>query len=133
MAVPAYNRNENRLEVLNRLDEVQSRITRICLSHPLFTSNSSHALLRDNLLQASIDLSTQVSYANSLSLKNRWATKMRLEAQYEGRKYMYKLIILLQTIIRMEDCIDTEAFEESLAILNDDFKTLFYGWTAKTL
>lgn len=58
---------------------------------------------------------------------------MRLEAQYEGRKYMYKLIIVLQMILRLEDCINTEAFEDVLAIINGEFKTIFYGWTAKTL
>ena len=133
MAVPAYNRNENRLEVLNKLDEIQNRIARICISHPLFATNQNYNLLKDNLLQASIDLSTQISYANSLSLKNKQSTKMRLEAQYEGRKYMYRLIIVLQMILRLEDCINTEAFEDVLAIINGEFKTIFYGWTAKTL
>ena len=132
MAVPAYNRNANRLEVLNKLDEVQNRIMRICLTHPLFAGQNC-TMLKDQLLQVSIDLSVQVSYANSLSMKNKWSTKMRLTAQYEGRKHMYKLIILLQTIIRLEDCTNTEAFEDVLAIINGEFKTLFYGWTAKTL
>lgn len=36
-------------------------------------------------------------------------------------------------ILRLEDCINTEAFEDVLAIINGEFKTILYGWTAKTL
>ena len=46
MAVPAYNRNENRLEVLNKLDEIQNRIMRIYLTHPLF-AGQNYMMLKD--------------------------------------------------------------------------------------
>lgn len=132
MAVPAYRRGENRLDVMRIMEEIHSSIIQACISDKILT-NHKYIMLKDQLIDASLKLCIQIAYANSLTMKNDYALRMRLEAQYEGRKFMYSLIIILQTIMRLEDYDGTSAIENILAKLFDKFKKIFYSWTAITL
>lgn len=131
MAVPAYKRNENKLDVLNIAMAVFEMAVSLVKNDQLL-SKKNYKIVAEPMMANIRNLMYKMSLANNIFVKTEETKKKRLMLQLSAREYAIQLQVDVQLIMKLS------TDQKQLVVCNkliekiDELKTKIAGWIKYT-
>lgn len=132
MAVPAYKRQDNKLEVLNMASAVFEDAVRLIKQDDMLSKKNCR-IMGEPLITNIRQMMYSITLANNVFVKDDAAAKKRIGLQVEARKYMIMMQVDIQLIMKMT--ADEKTLLQCSRLLKrvGDLKAKTAAWAKYTL
>lgn len=132
MAVLAYKRQDNKLEILNIAMTVFEESVKMIKQNDLL-SKKNYRIIGEPFLSNIRQMMYCITLANNVFVKDSKSVKKRIELQLEARKYLVMLQVDIQLMMKLTSDQKTLMSGGKLLKLVDDLKAKDAGWIKYTL
>lgn len=131
MAVPAYKRNENKLDVLNVTMNV-FELTVHMIKNDQLLSKKNYKIVADPMLVNIRNMMYKISLANNIFVKSEESKKRRILLQLDARDYAIMLQVDIQLIMKLSTDAKQLAMCNKLIEKLDELKAKIAAWIKYT-
>lgn len=132
MAVPAYKRQDNKLEILNIAMSLFEESVKMIKQNDLL-SKKNYRIIGEQFLSNVRQMMYCITLANNIFVKDSKSVKNRIDLQLEAKKYMIMLQVDIQLMMKLAPDQKTIMSGSRLLKLVDDLKTKDVAWMKYTL